>query len=154
MSVSSAVHSTSPESPRNALCKLAAVCGLLLGFFLTLGAYGHFGAVWADIWQSDTALQRRILLMLPGLMLAATAALNILFSKPLWEARGYALNIGLIGNLLTAAYLAYLLVRGVPDHPIGVFLTMETSYVILLAGIRAGLVWPVVTKPATDGKSS
>ena len=32
-----------------------------------------------------------------GAMLASTAELNILLSKPLWHARGYALNVTLGG---------------------------------------------------------
>ncbi|MFD1217728.1 hypothetical protein [Microbulbifer celer] len=153
------VSSTTPASPtpglqRNALYNLAAISTALLGFFLTLGAYGHFGAVWGEILDADTAARRRIFLMLPGVMLTATAVLNILLSKPLWQARSYALNVGLAGNLLTTSYLVYLLVRGVPDHPIGAFLALEISYVVLLAGIRAGLVWPVVMKTPTDVNSS
>ena len=135
----------------NALYNLAAVGAVLLGALLTLGAYGHFVAVSAQIMDSDTAMQRRLLLMLPGAMLAGTAVLNILLSKSLWQERGYALSITLTANLVTMTYLVYLLVRGVADHPIGVFLALEMSFVILLAGIRAGLVWPAESAP-TDTK--
>ncbi|UHQ55794.1 hypothetical protein [Microbulbifer sp. YPW16] len=129
---------------RNSLYSLAAVGAVLLGALLTLGAYGHFAAVWGQMISEDTALPRRLLLMLPGVTLAGAAVLNILLSKPLWQARGYALTATLVGNLVATAYLVYLLVRGVPGHPIGIFLALEMSLVILLVSIRAGLVWPAL----------
>ncbi|AOS97847.1 hypothetical protein AUP74_02445 [Microbulbifer aggregans] len=134
--------SASQDLQRNALYNLAAVGAVLLGVLLTLGAYGHFVAIWGQMMSEDVALQRRLLLMLPGVVLAGTAALNILFSKPLWQARGYALTVTLAGNLLAALYLTYLMIQGVPNHPIGVFLALETSFVILLVSLRAGLKWP------------
>jgi len=142
MSVSNFTGGLQRNSLYNALYNLAAVGALLLSALLTLGAYGHFVAVWSQITGEDTALLRRFLLMLPGAILAGTAALNILFSKPLWQARGYALSATLAGNLFAMLYLIYLMIQGVPDHPIGVFLTLEMSMVILLIAIRGGLVWP------------
>lgn len=142
--------SATQDLPRNALYNLAAVGAVFLGALLTLGAYGHFVAVWAQMMDGDAGLQRRLLLMLPGAMLAGTAVLNILLSKPLWQARRYALTAALVGNLITMLYLVYLLMQGVPGHPIGVFLALEMSYVILLVGIRAGLVWPVVGEPPAN----
>ncbi|WP_237064848.1 hypothetical protein [Microbulbifer guangxiensis] len=134
--------SASQDLQRNALYNLAAVGALLLGILLTLGAYGHFVAIWAKMMSEDTALLHRLLLMLPGAVLAGTAALNLLFSKPLWQARTYALTVILAGNLLAMLYLIYLIIQGVPDHPIGVFLALEMSFVILLVSLRAGLKWP------------
>ncbi|SDZ79675.1 hypothetical protein [Microbulbifer marinus] len=146
--------SSSPGLQQNALYKVAAAGAVLLSVLLTLGANGHFVAIWAQVMSEDTALPRRLLLMLPGAMLAGTAALNILLSKPLWQARGYALSITLAGNLLATLYLIYLMIQGVPDHPIGVFLALEMSFVILLVVIRAGLVWPAAaeTPAATNTK--
>jgi len=154
MLVSSA-RLSSPTSglQRNALYNLTAGGAVLLGVFLTLGAYGHFVAVWAQMMGEDTALPRRLLLMLPGAMLAATAVLNLLISKSLWQARGYALTVALVGNLIAMVYLVYLLIRGVPGHPIGTFLALEMSYVILLVGLRAGLVWPATTETPADAKT-
>ena len=146
MSASSATQ----DVQRNALYNLAAASAVFLGALLTLGAYGHFVAVWAQMLDGDAGLQRRLLLMLPGAMLAGTAVLNILLSKPLWQARSYALIAALVGNLLAMVYLVYLLIRGVPGHPIGTFLALEMSFVILLVGIQAGLVWPAVTETSTD----
>ncbi|MFI2810039.1 hypothetical protein [Microbulbifer sp. JSM ZJ756] len=138
------VSSPSQETQRNSLYSLAAVGAVLLGILLTMGAYGHFAAVWEQMMSDETALPRRLLLMLPGATLAGTAVLNILLSKPLWQGRGYALTATLVGNLLATAYLVYLIIRGVPGHPIGIFLALEMSLVILLVSIRAGLVWPAL----------
>ncbi|WP_226704511.1 hypothetical protein [Microbulbifer elongatus] len=134
---------------RNTLYNLAAVGALLLGALLTLGAYGHFIAVWSQITSQDNDFIRRLLLILPGAMLTGTAVLNILLSKPLWQARGYALSITLASNLLATLYLIYLMIQGVPDHPIGVFLALEMSLVILLVAIRVGLKWPAAGDTST-----
>ena len=137
------VSSSTERLQRNNLYNLAAVGAVLLGALLTLGAYGHFVAIWPQVTGTETALLRRVLLVLPGVMLAGTATLNILLSKPLWQARSYALTITLAGNMLALLYLLYLMIQGVPGHPIGVFLALEMSLVTLLLAIRTGLVWPV-----------
>ncbi|WP_444931325.1 hypothetical protein ACJJIF_05965 [Microbulbifer sp. SSSA002] len=138
---------------RNALYRLAAFGAVILGLFFTLGAQGHFVAIWPVVTSGEMGLSRRLLLMLPGVMLAGTVVLNLLLCKPLWQERGYALNVALAGNLLVMSYLLYLMIRGVPNHPIGVFLALEMSFVILLAGIRAGLVWPAVVEvPVERGR--
>ncbi|MCO1335992.1 hypothetical protein MO867_16805 [Microbulbifer sp. OS29] len=137
-------------SQRNALYRLAAIGAVILGLFLILGAQGHFIAVWPLVTSDGMGLTRRLLLLLPGVMLAGTAVLNLLLCKPLWQERGYALNITLAGNLLTMSYLLYLMIRGVSNHPIGVFLALETSFVIQLVGVRVGLVWPAVAEASVE----
>ncbi|MCQ3830698.1 hypothetical protein HXX02_14760 [Microbulbifer elongatus] len=144
------VTNSNQDLHRNNLYNLAAVGALLLAAFLTLGAYGHFVAIWAQAMSEDAALARRLLLMLPGTILAGAAALNMLFSRPLWQAHSYALTATLVGNLLATLYLIYLMITGVPDHPIGVFLTLETSLLILLTALRCGLVWPVASVTSSD----
>ncbi|WP_444936050.1 hypothetical protein ACJJIW_18790 [Microbulbifer sp. JMSA004] len=133
-----------PALQRNALNRLAACGAVVLGLFFLLGAQGHFVATWPFITSDGIGLSRRLLLMLPGVMLAGTAVLNLLLCKPLWQERRYALNVTLAGNLLTMSYLLYLMIRGVPNHPIGTFLALEMSFVMLLVGTRAGMVWPAV----------
>ncbi|WP_444922377.1 hypothetical protein ACJJID_08725 [Microbulbifer sp. CnH-101-G] len=135
---------------RNALYRLAAIGAVILGLFLTLGAQGHFVAIWPMVISDEMDLSHGLLLMLPGVMLAGTAALNLLLCKPLWQERGYALNVTLTGNLLTMSYLFYLMIRGVPNHPIGVFLALEMSFVLLLVATRAGLVWPAVAEAPVE----
>lgn len=134
----------------NALYRLAAIGAVILGLFLTLGAQGHFIAVWPLVTSDGMDLSRRLLLMLPGVMLAGTAVLNLLLCKPLWQDRRYALHVTLAGNLLTMGYLLYLMIRGVPNHPIGVFLALEVSFVLLLVATRAGLVWPAVAETPVE----
>ncbi|GAB2877209.1 hypothetical protein ACCI51_19080 [Microbulbifer echini] len=140
------VSRSTRSSQRNALYRLAAIAAVILGLFLTLGAQGHFVAIWPLVTSDGMGLSRGSLLMLPGVMLAGTAVLNFLFCKPLWQERGYGLNVTLAGNLVTTSYLLYLMIRGVPNHPIGIFLALEMSFVLLLVGTRAGLVWPAVAR--------
>ncbi|QFT55153.1 hypothetical protein [Microbulbifer sp. THAF38] len=137
-------------SQRNALYRLAAISAVILGLFLTLGAQGHLVAIWPMVTSEGTDLSHGLLLMLPSMMLAGAAVLNLLLCKPLWQERGYALNVTLASNLLTMSYLFYLMIRGVPNHPIGVFLALEMSFVLLLVVTRAGLVWPAVTEAPVE----
>ncbi|AWF81646.1 hypothetical protein BTJ40_12870 [Microbulbifer sp. A4B17] len=141
---------SNPALQRNALYRLAACGAVVLGLFLLLGAQGHFAAIWPLVTSDSIGLSRRLLLILPGVMLAGTAVLNLLLCKPLWQERRYALNVTLAGNLLTTSYLFYLMIRGVPNHPIGIFLALEMSFVLLLLVTRNGLVWPVSAEPPVE----
>jgi hypothetical protein len=131
---------------RNALYNLASGGGFLLGFFLLAAAYGHFSAVWPAI-ESATGSSGggRFPLLLPGLLLAMTGLINIGLCRVLWIGIRWALQLSLVINLLAAMYFAYLLLGQVaPNHPIGMFVALVSSYIILLAAIRIGLVWPAV----------
>ncbi len=135
---------SSPEHmpARNSLYSLASVGGVLLGAFLLAGAYGHFEAVWPIV-GGDREPERRVALMLPGAVLLFTGLLNIGLCRALWIGAGWSLQLALAGNSLTAIYLGLLLYRSVvPDHPIGVFLALVSSFVLILAAIRVGLTWP------------
>lgn len=133
------------QPARNSLHRLASGGGVLLGVFLLTGAFGHFVAVWpafnAGVIASDNS---RVALLLPGLMLAATGLLNIGLCRALWTGTMWSLQLALLFNGVTAVYLAYLLIHGVPDHPIGLFLALVSSYVLVLGAIRVGLVWPAM----------
>ena len=123
---------------------LASGGGLLLGAFLLLAAYGHFSAVWPAV---EAAMGRsedsRYSLLLPGLLLVFTGLINISLCRALWTGTRWALHLALFFNTLAAMYFVYLLVsQGAPDHPIGPFVAMVSSYLILLGAIRLGLVWP------------
>ncbi len=126
------------DVPRNLLHRLASIGGALLGAFLVAGALGHFTAIW-PVLSTDGS---RFDLLLPGLMLMTTGLLDIALCQPLWKGTSWSLKLALGANACTTMYLAYLLNQGVPDHPIGAFLALVSSYVILLAAIRVGLVWP------------
>lgn len=132
--------------PRNSLWSLASGGGLLLGLFLLFAAYGHFTAVWPAI-DSGTGSSgsSRFSLLLPGLFLVITGLIDIGLCRVLWIGMRWALHLALVFNVLAAMYLAYLLLsQGAPDHPIGPFVGLVSSYIILLAAIRLGLVWPAV----------
>lgn len=128
----------------NALYRIASVGGLLMGLFLMSAAYGHFVAVWPVIdGSSDSSQSSRLSLLLPGLLLVTTALINIGLCRVLWIGMRWALHLALVFNVLAAMYLIYLLLgQAVPDHPIGPFVALVSSYIILLAAIRLGLVWP------------
>lgn len=128
---------------RNLLYNLAAIGGVFLAIFLLAGAYGHLAAVLPAIGsESSTAIGPGLVLLLPGLLLLATGILNVALCRFIWSGRQWSLQLALLGNGLTLAYLAYLLWAEVPDHPIGLFLAMVTCYVVLLGATRFGLVWP------------
>lgn len=124
---------------RNLLFNLAAIGGVFLAFFLLLGAYGHLAAVLPAIGAESNM---SIGLLLPGLLLLATGILNVALCTFLWNGKHWSLQLALLGNGLTLAYLAYLLWTDIPDHPIGLFLALVTCYVVLLGATWFGLVWP------------
>jgi hypothetical protein len=128
--------------PKNSLYNLAAVSGAVLGAFLLLGAYGHFAAVWPMI-SDEPESNRRIALLFPGTVLLATGLIDIALCMPLWKGQPRPLMLALVLNTLAMVYLGYLLfVNAAPDHPIGIFLALVASYVLLLSVIKAGLTWP------------
>jgi hypothetical protein len=45
-------------------------------------------------------------------------------------------------NSLVLLYLVYLLIRGLPDHPITIFTGVVACNLAVLASTRAGLAWP------------
>ncbi|UTA46797.1 hypothetical protein L1F30_11565 [Simiduia sp. 21SJ11W-1] len=123
----------------NDLYRLAAVGGLLLALFFFAGAWGHLRAVWP---MAGADGGRLLGLLLPGLVLAAMGLLNALCIPGLWCRRSFARRGALLVNGVATAYLAYLLAQGVPGHPIGIFLLLASSQLMLLAAIAGGLVWP------------
>ncbi len=133
---------------RNSLYSLAAIGGVLLGLFLIAAAYGHLSAVWPSIDSGMSASgNSRFVLLLPGLLLATTGLINIGLCRVLWIGMSWALQLALVSNVLAGAYFTYLLLsQEVPDHPIGHFVAMVSSYIILLGAIRFGLVWPAAAR--------
>lgn len=136
------MSASDPLPPKNSLYNVASVGGVLLGAFLLAGAYGHFAAVWPTVVEA-TAAGRRVALLFPGTVLLVTGLINIALCMALWKGKRRPLPLALVLNTLVMVYLGYLLYRNVaPDHPIGVFLALVTSYVLLLSAIKAGLTWP------------
>ena len=131
------------QSARNALYQVAAGVGVLLGLLLLAGASGHFTAVWPALDPAATPSPRdRFALLLPGAILLTSGVVNVALCRALWIGRRWSVTIAMAANVLAMIYFAYLFNRGVPDHPIGVFLASVASFVILLCGIRLGLTWP------------
>lgn len=140
------------SSGANDLYRLAAVTGLLLAFFLFLGASGHLVAVWSTLSVNDSGMGNRVALLLPGLVLAASCIGNGLLAPGLWLRKRLARDAALLVNTLCALYLSYLLAKGVPGHPIGIFLCLVLHQLLILGAICVGLVWvgPVYQKMETD----
>ena len=127
---------------RNGLNALAAAAAVLLGLFLLAGASGHLVATWPAMSNGDLSTGQRVVLMLPGLILLTGAVVNLGLCWALWSGTRWALHTALACNLGVAVYCGWLLVRGVPEHPIGLFLAVVASDIVLLGAIRIGLVWP------------
>ncbi|MEM9386554.1 MAG: hypothetical protein AAGA68_15965 [Pseudomonadota bacterium] len=145
MSVSDAARGAQDED--NALYRLAAGLGLLLGLFLLLGAYGHFEAVLADrAHRERLSVAAWLALAVPGLILSGAGSINIGVCAALWSGVSWALNLALLGCAGAVAYLAYVMTTDLPGHPVGAFLALVASHTVLLGAIRVGLVWPAPTE--------
>lgn len=119
----------------NGLDAVAAGAGAVLAVFLLLGGAGHLVATWPGGFEASP------LRWLPGLFLLGAAVFNGLSCPFVWRGhRGWqAAALGL--NAALALYLGRLLVDGPPDHPIGMFLAVVCSDLILLIAVLAGLEW-------------
>ncbi|KAA9129645.1 hypothetical protein F3N42_14875 [Marinihelvus fidelis] len=136
-------------SAKNWLPRLAALGAALLGVFLLLGAWGHLQAVAQAVWSDGIEpTPRRWTLILPAAILATAGLVNLAASKPLWSGSGPSLYAALAGNGLTLAYLLFLLVTGVPGHPVGLFTSLVVCEFLVLVAVRAGLRWPAQQSPA------
>jgi len=131
------------QTAPNSLRRLAAVGGVLLGLFFVAGALGHFAAAWPAVDGGATASGKsRFAILLPGLILVSAGLVNVGLCKALWSGSAWSLQLALVINVVATAYLAHLLSKGMPGHPIGIFVALVSSHVILLGAIRLGLVWP------------
>lgn len=119
---------------RNGLDALVAGMSLLLGLFLLVGGSGHLTAI---VPRANGSMA----LLLPGLILLSAAGVNLLASLPLARGRRSARWLLLSINAPLAVYLAWLLQQDVPDHPIGVFLAMVCSQLIVLLAVLSGMNW-------------
>lgn len=147
------VSSPAAAIPSNGLYRIAALSSVFVGLFFCAGAYGHMAAAWSLMASNpELPTSQRLGLLIPGLLLTVTALVNLCSGWPLWRGRRWIVQPALLVNLVAAFYLSYLLHRGVPDHPIGVFLVLVASHGILLGAIKAGLTWPAVA--ANSGPSS
>jgi len=120
------------------LCKISAFAAVLVGVFLILGGYGHLEAIIAGIRsqgeQPGMAFLPRMatggVLLIPGLF-------NIAASPWIWLGKSQALLLSLVLTLASFLYFVYLLVVGVPDHPIAAFAVIVGAYLALLIFTRS-----------------
>ncbi|MEM7707369.1 MAG: hypothetical protein AAF358_17555 [Pseudomonadota bacterium] len=133
---------------KNSLYNVASVYGGLLGVFLIAGAFGHFAAIWPTVIDGQGS-DRLVGLFFPGVLLLATGLLNSGSCIAFWAGKRRWLPTVLLVNTVATIYLGYLLWQGVvPNHPIGLFLALVSSYLVLLGTLWSGLTWPA---PATSG---
>ena len=134
-----------PAQPATGLCRIAAVSGVAIGALLLAGAWGHFAAIWDRLGDPDAS---RLSLLAPGIFLTVAGVINGALCVSIWAARRWAHWLALAANLFATGYFALLLSRGIPDHPIGLFLAVVAGHTLVLGAIAAGLTWP--HEPAAD----
>lgn len=136
------ILATKTNAQQNDLYRIASGGGLILSLFLFAGSFGHLTAILPSLLGVRAAVDPDwLLLLLPAVALAAACLSNALLVVPLWRRRDYAARLSLSVNLAATAYFAYLLASGVPDHPIGVFLTLIGCQLTVLLAIAMGLCW-------------
>ncbi|WOJ97908.1 hypothetical protein R0137_04855 [Congregibacter brevis] len=133
----------------NGLHKIAAAGAVIVGAFLIMGAYGHFAAVLPLMSDAET-LAAQLRLWVPGLILGSAGALSAAMVKMLWSGRRIALDVALGINTLAVLYFGYLLWKGVPGHPVGLFTGIVSCNLVLLLATRLGLIWPVINGGDTE----
>lgn len=114
-------------------CRLAAVFAAAVGVFLLLGSWGHLEATLPLV---EGVSLGSTLLLLPGLLLLVPGLLNLLASRGLWRAEPSAYSFATWLNGVLLAYLAFLLLRGVPGHPMLFFLLLVGACFLFLAAVR------------------
>jgi hypothetical protein len=122
------------------LTKITAVAALVVGVFLVIGGYGHLQGTWGGLTDNNelsgletfTMLASGGVLLIPGLI-------NIVSCIWIWRAKPKALLFSILVTLIAFAYLFYLLVNGVPNHPIGFFALLLAAYLLLLLYTRSDL---------------
>lgn len=128
--------SNSKHVAATGLNHLATVGGIAVGSLLIAGAFGHFAAIW------DRLAESRLALLTPGVLLALTGSINLLLTLAIWRGKRWSVVLALLANTIAAGYFASLLYSGVENHPIGLFLAVTSSYMLVLGAICMGLTWP------------
>ncbi len=113
--------------------RLAALLAAAVGVFLLLGAFGHLDAVWSL--ARDFSV-RSLLLLLPGAILLVIGLFNLLSTGPLWMGWNGVVSVALGLNTGLLAYLLFLVVRGVPGHPLLFFTGLVAALLAVLTVSR------------------
>lgn len=113
--------------------RLAALAAAAVGVFLLLGSFGHLGATWPLVQNTSVA---GWLLLLPGVFLLLLGLFNLLATWGLWKGSPALYSTAMALNGIFLAYLAFLLVSGLPGHPLWFFTLMMGIYCCLLAAVR------------------
>ena len=122
--------------------RAAAIVALLYGVFLLLGGNGHLQAVLPMLREGagDNFL------FLPAAILMGAGLVHIVLAPWLWTGRRAACVAATVTAFAVGNYLIYLLVTGVPDHPLAVFSVLTWAWF-------AGVLWMAVSQyraPATE----
>jgi len=112
---------------------LTASASLVVGVFLVMGGYGHLNAV-IPIWlaQDQSFGISSLVLLATGGVLLLPGVINLVTCWWIWRRRKWAFVLSLAATSASFLYLAYLLITGVPGHPIVFFAVLIGAYLALL----------------------
>jgi hypothetical protein len=113
--------------------RVTAFVAAAVGVFLLLGSFGHLGATWPMVQGTSLA---GMLLLLPGVFLLGLGLFNLLATWGLWKGSRPLYSAAVALNGIFLAYLAFLLLSGLPGHPLWFFTLMMGIYCSLLAVVR------------------
>lgn len=113
--------------------RLTALVAAAVGVFLLLGSFGHLGATWSLVRGTSLA---GMLLLLPGIFLLGLGLFNLFATWGLWKGSRPLYSVAVALNGIFLAYLAFLLLSGLPGHPLWFFIAMMGLYCGLLAVVR------------------
>jgi hypothetical protein len=113
--------------------RITALVAAAVGVFLLLGSFGHLGATWALVQGTSLA---GLILLLPGIFLLGLGLFNLAATWGLWKGSRPLYSTAVALNGIFLAYLAFLLLSGLPGHPLLFFILMMGIYCSLLAVVR------------------
>lgn len=121
----------------------AGVAALLVGIFLILGGQGHLAAMLEVVRESRQPLGfEHLSILATGGILLVPGMLNLGLAWWILRGRRAAVLTALLATLAAFVYLVYLLIIGVPDHPIATFVIVLGVHLFMLAATLKGLAVP------------
>jgi hypothetical protein len=124
------------------LFRFTSVAAFVVGVFLILGGAGHLQAIYEQIQTNHLTINFGLIPALAsGGVLVIPGALNLFICPWIGKGGNRAVLWCIFATLAAFLYLAYLMVTGVPDHPIMLFTLIVGAYLVLLIS-----VWNVIRR--------